>query len=120
MLKIIGNMKKRFIIFVGLILMGAIFLLSACGFFSSEEHIATSTSPNKIHTVEAYRLNGGATTAYSINVYLTDNNKKKLIYTKYREYKADINWIDDNIVTINEIMLDLSKNEVYNWRDDID
>lgn len=117
MLKIVGN--KRFIIFIGLILISTVFLLSACSYFSSEKYIETSTSPDRTYTLEAYIVNGGATTDYSIKVYrLNDNimSNKTLIYNKYHDYDAEINWINNDIVSINGVILDLSKNEIYDWR----
>lgn len=44
------------------------------------------------------------------------NDDKKLIYNAYHEYEADIEWISNSQVSINEKELDLSKNETYDWR----
>ena len=74
------------------------------------------TSDNT-YTLEAYRVNGGATTDYSIKVYRIDNDSSKsLIYNKYHDYNAEIKWISNYTVSINDVTIDLSKNETYDWR----
>lgn len=79
--------------------------------------ILTSTSPDNTYTLEAYRVNGGATTDYSIKVYRIDNDSSKsLIYNKYHDYNAEIKWISNYTVSINDVTIDLSKNETYDWR----
>lgn len=92
-------------------------VFSSCGGVRGDL-ISKSISPNGTHTVEAYRHDGGATTAFSVDVFLSGNYNKELIYSCYREDRADITWINDNVVEINGVRLDLSKNETYNWRDD--
>ncbi len=113
--------KTHFIILVVLIL-SSVFLISACGFLTSEEIIATSTSPDETYKLEAYIVNGGATTDYSIKVYLLNESSlsgKKLIYNKYHDYNADIQWLDNDTVSINGVVLDLSKGETYDWRNSL-
>lgn len=108
-------MKKIVLAIISLSLLLVIFLTSC----TEEDLLLTSTSPNKTYTVEAYLSNSGATVDYSIKVYLLDNSKKTLIYNKYHDYDAKIEWIDDEIISINEITLDLSKGETYDWRSGI-
>ena len=122
MLKVKNNTKVLSFIFVAGILICFILISSSCGFSTAEEHISTSTSPDKTYTLEAYKVNGGATVDYSIKVYkLSDTMRleKTLIYNKYHEYDAKIEWINNDTVSINGVILDLSKNETYDWRDDL-
>lgn len=122
MLKVKMNTKILSFILVAFIFIGSILISSSCGFSASENHICTSTSPDKTYTLEAYTVNGGATVDYSIKVYSLNNNVlsgKTLIYNKYHEYDAKIEWINNDIVSINGVILDLSKNETYDWRTDL-
>lgn len=117
------NVSKILIdIFTVTILISTFVLLSSCSFITSEEKILISISPNNAYTLEAYKVNGGATIDYSIKVYKLSNNTisgKTLIYNKYHEYDAEIKWINNDNVSINGIVLDLSKNERYDWREDL-
>ncbi len=99
------------------LLISIMFILPACNSSNTEELIATSTSPDKTYTVEAYKDLGNATVDFSVRVYIVNDGRKDLIYNKYHEYKAEISWVDDNTITINGIDLNLSKNETYDWRD---
>lgn len=90
------------------------FLFNGC--FTSDELIEKTTSPNGVYSVEVYLSNPGATSDYSIKAYLQIGNLKKLIYNKYHDYNANIKWINDNVISINDIHLDLSKGETYDWR----
>lgn len=117
MLELKKYKKSIFILLYVFILIGFAFQLSACSAFTSEEKILTSTSPDNTYTLEAYRVNGGATTDYSIKVYRIDNDSSKsLIYNKYHDYNAEIKWISNYTVSINDVTIDLSKNETYDWR----
>lgn len=121
MLKIKNTAKNLSFIFVVSMLIGCILTLSSCSPLVSEEYISTSTSPDKTYTLETYKVNGGATVDYSIKVYKTGDTTsfgKTLIYNKYHEYDAEIEWIDNDTVLINGVALDLSKDETYDWRND--
>ncbi len=52
----------------------------------------------------------------SAKCYLIDNNKKCEIYNQYHQSKAEIKWLDEDIVKINDVALDLSKGETFDWR----
>ena len=109
----IFKIKNYFLIFSSVIIA---LLFSACGIFVSEELISTSVSPNKTYQLQAYLVNGGATTSYTVKVYSVNDNplfNKKLIYSKYREHDAEIKWIDDKNVEINGVVLNLEKDEVF-------
>lgn len=108
------KLKKLIALFSVVIML----FVSGCGFFVDEELITTSTSPDKTYTVEVYKVNGGATTDYSIRAYIVNDGRKDLIYDKYHDYEADIKWVDNSTIIINEIKLDLSKGETYDWRNE--
>lgn len=91
-------------------------ILTACSPVSSEELIAVSTSPSGTYTVEAYLVNGGATVDWAVKAYLINDPDMKIIFNQYHQSKAEINWINDDIISINGISLDLSKGETYDWR----
>ena len=82
------------------------------------ELLSVHNSPSNKYTLNVYLLNGGATVSYSIRGEIVDNNskKEKNIYLKYRQEEADIEWESDDVVIINGIRLDISKNEIYDWR----
>ena len=64
--KTISIIKKRFLLIACI---GVALVFSSCGLFVSKELIATSVSPNKTYHLEAYLINGGATTSYTVKVY---------------------------------------------------
>ena len=120
-------MKSNYFV-VGLVifvLIGLIFLIIATLLFSSisssETHISetylfSSTSPNGAHHLEVYKMNSGATVDFSIRVYLIENGNKELIYNAYHEYNAEVLWVDNDTVYINDIKLNISTGETYDWR----
>ena len=83
---------------------------------SEESYLCTTVSPDDEYTLQAYKVEPGATVDFSVKVYLIDGNDKLLIYNAYHEYDVNIIWIGDNIVSINEKVLDLSKGQTYDWR----
>ena len=84
---------------------------------TSYELVIQSVSPNNKYTVNAYRVNSGATVDYSIEVYLMEDSKKiKKIYDCYHERNVDIYWINDYTICINNKILDLEKGEKFDWR----
>lgn len=100
----------------------SVLFLTGC---AKDDLILTSTSPNEKYTVEAYLSDQGALGDYAIKVYLLNNGnflnngRKKLIYIKYHDYDAKIEWISDEIISINDITLDISKGETYDWRTEL-
>lgn len=67
----VSIIKKRFYIFA---FVGVALVFSACGLFVSEELISTSVSPNETYQLQAYLVNGGATTSYTVKVYRVNDN----------------------------------------------
>ena len=84
-----------------------------------EEVLQEVSSPNGTYTVTAYLNNGGATTDYAVlcSVKYNGRNKEKNIYWQYHCYDADIRWIDEYTVQINNVTLDVRK-DTYDYRHD--
>ena len=83
---------------------------------SNETYLLTSESPDEEYLLKAYKTEPGATVDFSIKVYLVENKTRKLIYNAYHESYENIVWVNNDIVSINGIALDLSKEETYDWR----
>ena len=66
--------------------------------------------------MQAYRVSAGATVDFSVKCYLIDNEKKYEIYNQYHQSTAEINRLDEEIIKINNVTLDLSRGETYDWR----
>lgn len=103
-----------------LILLGA-FVYS---FFISMEslpegdYLSEESSPDGKYTLKAYVTNGGATTSYAVRgelVFNEKNGKTKNIYWDYREETAEISWVDEDTVIINNRTLNVPK-EKYDFR----
>jgi len=73
------------------------------------EYISSLDSPDKLHTLKAYRYSGGATMDWSLRVEVVNNktDKKLNIYYVYHEKDADMKWVDNRTVIINGIKLDI-------------
>ena len=84
---------------------------------NGQEYITESTSPDGKYTVTAYLNNGGATTDYAVLATLKNNKngKTKNIYWQYHCEEADIEWLSDDTIKINEVELNV-KNEIYDYR----
>ncbi len=84
---------------------------------NGQEYLAESTSPNGTYTVTAYLNNGGATTSYAVLGTLKNNKngRTKNIYWQYRCEKAELEWLNDEVIRINDIELNV-KNEIYDYR----
>lgn len=68
------------------------------------ELISEKSSPSGEYTVKTYLNNGGATVNYAVLGVLFSNEKNddsKHIYWQYEETAGEINWIDEDTVTIN-------------------
>lgn len=79
--------------------------------------IKQSVSPSGDFTLNAYLVNGGATSALCVRGELQNNKtgNKKNIYWDYRIDKADIEWINNETVSINGHDLNIY-NQIYDWR----
>lgn len=100
------------IIFSGLI-------LCSCRGNSEDTLLLSSQSPSGKYILNAYKTEPNATVDFSVKVYLVRADKQKLIYNAYHEREVDIIWLDDERVSINGRVLDLSIGETFDWRKDL-
>ena len=84
-----------------------------------QEFIVESTSPDGKYKVKAYKNSGGATVDWAVLCTMTDTetNNTKNIYWQYHESSVHIEWVDNDTVKINRVILDLP-DETYDWRKD--
>lgn len=77
------------------------------------------SSPNETYTVTAYLNNGGATTDYAVlcSVKTKGKNNEKNIYWQYHCETANIVWVDEQTVQINNVELNV-KRDTYDYRHD--
>jgi hypothetical protein len=118
------NMLKKIItviLIIGLALFIAVYyLFFDMGRLAEGTLITEESSPDGTYTVRAYLVEHGATVANTVRGELVFNNmvrKPKNIYWNYREEEAEIYWIDEDTVVINEKELDVP-GEVYDFRRD--
>lgn len=116
--------KKRIIkpfIIIAVIVSGVAYAINWTFFdiqrINGEEYLSESTSPSGTYTVTAYLNNGGATTSYAVLGTLKNNKNDKIknIYWQYRCEDAEMEWLNDEIIKINDIELNV-KNEIYDYR----
>ena len=81
------------------------------------EFVSAHDSPSKEYTLYIYLCGGNATTDFSIRGELVNNsdNNKNNIYWSYHEQEAEVEWIDEDTIVINEKTLDILK-DVYDFR----
>lgn len=111
--------KHLHLLFIGALML---LIISGCKYpvaelNNTEIFIAQSQSPDGKYKLEAYRTEPNATVDFSVKVYLTEDGKNKMIYDVYHKSEAEIDWIDDTTVSINGTVLNLAKDEKYDWRD---
>lgn len=81
------------------------------------DYLSSVDSLNGEYTLNAYLYDGcGATCAFTLRVELVNNitGEAKNIYWQYKESKATMKWIDDEIVEINGKKLNIEKGEFCN------
>lgn len=83
----------------------------------SEELLGETVSSDGKYKVEAYLINGGATVDWSVKCYLREGESKKEIYRDYHINEANMIWIDNNTISINNHNIDLP-NGKYDFRDE--
>lgn len=83
----------------------------------SEEFLGETVSSDGKYKVEAYLINGGATVDWSVKCYLREGEIKKEIYRDYDINEANMIWIDNNTISINNHNIDLP-NGKYDFRDE--
>ncbi|WP_106059550.1 DUF5412 family protein [Clostridium vincentii] len=125
--KKIKSIKKRTFLVIIIAMLSGIFLCGYIGkkyiiepldelFKSSEEFIAESSSSDGKYDIQAYLVNGGATTDWAVVCYLNigGSKKKETIYNDYHINKAEISWADKDTVIINGHEIDLPDGK-YDW-----
>lgn len=84
-------------------------------FPQNEELLSESFSPDNKYKVEAYLVDSEATTDFGVKCILfVDNKKSKTIYSDYHIRDANIEWIDNDTVSINSHIIDLPDGK-YDW-----
>ena len=110
-----------FLFFIFLVELAASVLWGIQGIdrFKGGDLLAICISPNEKHEARAYLLNGGATTAFAVRVEIldTETDKKHNIYYCYHSEEAEMEWIDDQTIIINEIKLNI-ETDIYDSRDE--
>lgn len=107
-------MTKRFVIFLLICALGLVF----CSCIKSPQGmlLLESQSPGGRYVLYAYRPEAGATVDFSVRVHLARGEKRTFVYNAYHESEAEIIWLDNNRVSINNKVIDLSLGETYDWR----
>ncbi|MFH5895652.1 DUF5412 family protein [Clostridium perfringens] len=83
----------------------------------SEEFLGETVSSDGKYKVESYLINGGATVDWSVKCYLREGDIKKEIYRDYHINEANMIWIDNDTISINNHNIDLP-NGKYDFRDE--
>ncbi|AXH52098.1 hypothetical protein I6E45_04335 [Clostridium perfringens] len=83
----------------------------------SEELLGETVSSDGKYKVEAYLINGGATVDWSVKCYLREGDIKKEIYRDYHINEANMIWIDNDTISINNHNIDLP-NGKYDFSDE--
>lgn len=111
----------RIVIIIAIIIGGAAYAFNWAFLniqrIDGQEYLTELSSPDGTYTVTAYLNNGGATTGYAVLGTLenNENGKVKNIYWQYRCEKAEMEWLNDETIKINGIVLKV-KNEIYDYR----
>ena len=114
------NFRLGVYIIVTLIFLGvATFKISSSirEFKVSEELLGETVSSDGKYKVEAYLINGGATVDWSVKCYLREGDIKKEIYRDYHINEANMIWIDNDTISINNHNIDLP-NGKYDFSDE--
>ncbi|MEN8078725.1 DUF5412 family protein [Clostridioides difficile] len=116
-IKIQSTIAFIVVLFIVASLIGVIMLFNSI-FSPSKELISTTESIDNKYKVEAYRINGGATTDYAVRCYLKGDKilGKKLIYNDYHVDSVSLIWIDNDTIWVNGHEIDLPDGK-YDFRD---
>ncbi|WP_419748936.1 DUF5412 family protein [Clostridium perfringens] len=83
----------------------------------SEELLGETVSSDGKYKIEVYLINGGATVDWLVKCYLREGESKKEIYRDYHINEANMIWIDNDTISINNHNIDLP-NGKYDFRDE--
>ena len=82
--------------------------------FGSNEHIKTVSSPDNKYIIDFYRWDAGAAGTFGIRGELNGPLWfKKRIYYEDPMHKANVEWVNNHIVKINNHTLDFDKGETF-------
>lgn len=83
---------------------------------TGQEVLSESTSPDDSYTITAYLNNGDSKTDYAVLCVIKDNKSKdeRNIYYNTDGANANIQWVDDDTVVINGIVLEAKNGEFDN------
>ena len=110
----VSKFRGWFTIFLSPLLSMILFLGVLRFLFFSEDLFKTTNSPGNNYKIEFYLKNGGATTSFGVIGKLDGPLWfEKTIYDDYRMDHANVEWIDEHTVSINNHILDLRKGETY-------
>lgn len=81
-------------------------------------YVTSVESPNHHYKINIYLVESGATVSDSIRGELVNESTHhaKNIYWGYKEDAASVNWMSDEIVSINGHQLNVDKGQIYDWR----
>lgn len=115
--KILVGCSTILVLVVGVISYIVYYLFFSMGHLPQGEMLTQVSSPNKTYTINFYKVDGGATTDYSIRGELvnTKTQNKENIYWEYRNEKVNASWIDEYTIIINGHKLDV-RTDKYDWR----
>lgn len=116
MKKIIVAILLALVVLYGVFIVGTSLVLGTSQKQQQETFLVSSTSPDEKYTLEAYRTEPGATVDFSVKVYLVAEKDRTLVYNAYHQSTADILWIDNETVSINEKILNIANGDIYDWR----
>lgn len=108
-------MKRQYLLLAGLVML---LILSGCSQSLPEGTlIKSSVSPNGKYQVNAYLCDGGATVDQAVRaeVVFIDTSETRNIYWQYHAYDAQIEWVSDELVTVNDITLNIF-HDMYDYR----
>lgn len=112
---------KKVMIFIGImfvvfIIVGVHLLSNSMLFLPKGENIETIISPDGLNTMNAYFIDGGTLSANSIRVEMVNNEDgiAKNIYWGYRENEVSLEWLNNEYVVVNGIILNIYKDTYRN------
>lgn len=79
--------------------------------------IKSSVSPSGLYQINVYLCDGGATVDQAIRaeVVIRNTGNARNIYWQYHAHDADIEWLSDELVIVNDVTLNVL-NDMYDYR----
>ncbi len=111
--------NKRIYIFISIltIIIVICFLPANMKNLPKGEFLNYVDSPDSEYTLKSYFIDGGSLSGDAIRVELINNKTKEIknIYYDYPKSNANMKWIDNETVEINDKKLNINK-DTYNWK----